>query len=212
MGNADTNSHLAVNTTSDMLDKATSEVINFDKIEQAVRMILEAVGEDPNREGLLDTPMRVAKMYQELFSGLHRNIGDELSARFHVEHDDLVLVREIPFYSMCEHHLIPFFGQAHIAYLPTDHVVTGLSKLARLVDTVARRPQVQERMTNQIADALTNELGASGVLVMLEAEHLCMSMRGIKKPGSQTVTLAVRGRYEQDNSMREQILHLIQKN
>ncbi|WAH39244.1 GTP cyclohydrolase I FolE [Alicyclobacillus dauci] len=179
------------------------------KIEEAVRMILTAVGEDPNREGLLDTPSRVARMYQEIFSGLHSDPKEELSARFNVEHGEMVFVREIPFYSMCEHHLLPFYGHAHVAYLPHNNVVTGLSKLARLVDTVAKRPQVQERMTNQIADALAEELEAEGVMVVIDAEHLCMNMRGIKKPGSKTMTLAVRGRYESDLYMREEVLQLV---
>ncbi|WP_067619530.1 GTP cyclohydrolase I FolE [Alicyclobacillus acidiphilus] len=179
------------------------------KIEAAVRMILEAVGEDPDREGLVDTPARVARMYQEIFGGLHKDERAELSARFHVEHGEMVFVRDIPFYSMCEHHLLPFFGTAHVAYLPHDNVVTGLSKLARLVDTVAKRPQVQERMTNVIADALAEELSAEGVMVVIDAEHLCMNMRGIKKPGSRTMTVAVRGRYETDLRLREEVLQLV---
>lgn len=188
---------------------AHSSAVDMDKIEQAVRMILEAVGENPNREGLLDTPSRVARMYKEIFEGLHKNPSEELSARFHVEHSEMVFVRDIPFYSMCEHHLLPFFGTAHIAYLPHDNVVTGLSKLARLVDVVAKRPQVQERMTNQIADAMVTELEADGVMVVIDAEHLCMNMRGIKKPGSRTMTLAVRGRYAEDMRLREEVLQLI---
>ncbi|MFB5190343.1 GTP cyclohydrolase I FolE [Alicyclobacillus fastidiosus] len=183
--------------------------MDLEKIEEAVRMILAAVGEDPNREGLLDTPARVARMYQEIFAGLHRDPKEELSARFHVEHGEMVFVRDIPFYSMCEHHLLPFFGTAHVAYLPNDNVVTGLSKLARLVDTVAKRPQVQERMTNEIADVLAEELGAQGVMVVVDAEHLCMNMRGIKKPGSRTMTLAARGRYETDLRLREEVLQIV---
>ncbi|MFD1673403.1 GTP cyclohydrolase I FolE [Alicyclobacillus fodiniaquatilis] len=179
------------------------------KIEEAVRMILSAVGEDPNREGLLDTPSRVARMYEEIFAGLHRDPRAELSARFHVEHNEVVFVRDIPFYSMCEHHLLPFFGVAHVAYLPQDNVVTGLSKLARLVDTVAKRPQVQERMTNEIADVLYEELNPRGVMVVIDGEHLCMSMRGIQKPGSRTMTLAARGRYEEDVRLREEILRML---
>ncbi|WAH44698.1 GTP cyclohydrolase I FolE [Alicyclobacillus fastidiosus] len=183
--------------------------MDLEKIEEAVRMILTAVGEDPNREGLLDTPSRVARMYQEIFAGLHRDPKEELSARFHVEHGEMVFVRDIPFYSMCEHHLLPFFGTAHVAYLPSDNVVTGLSKLARLVDTVAKRPQVQERMTNEIADVLAKELGAQGVMVVVDAEHLCMNMRGIRKPGSKTMTLAARGRYETDLRLREEVLQMV---
>ncbi len=179
------------------------------RIEQAVRMMLEAIGEEPDREGLADTPARVARMYQEMFSGLHRDPKEELSARFHVEHEEVVIVRDIPFYSMCEHHLLPFFGVAHVAYLPHHHVVTGLSKLARLVDTVAKKPQVQERMTNEIADALAEALEAEGVLVLVDAEHLCMSMRGIRKPGSRTTTVATRGRYAEDPRERDEVLRLI---
>ncbi|EPZ44601.1 GTP cyclohydrolase I FolE [Alicyclobacillus acidoterrestris] len=186
-----------------------ARTMDLAKIEEAVRMILTAVGEDPDREGLLDTPARVARMYEEIFAGLHRDPKQELSARFHVEHGEMVFVRDIPFYSMCEHHLLPFFGTAHVAYLPSDNVVTGLSKLARLVDTVAKRPQVQERMTNDIADVLFTELNAEGVMVVVDAEHLCMNMRGIKKPGSKTMTLAVRGRYESDLRMREEVLQLV---
>lgn len=184
-------------------------LVDEEKIQKAVRMILEAVGEDPERDGLRDTPARVARMYGEVFSGIHRNPSDELSARFEVEHDDLVLVRDIPFYSMCEHHLIPFFGRAHVAYLPTGGIVTGLSKLARLVDTVAKRPQVQERMTHEIADVLERELQAAGVLVMIQAEHLCMNMRGIRKPGSSTVTMATKGLYASDAGKRQEILQLV---
>lgn len=183
--------------------------VDGEKIERAVRLILEAVGEDPNREGLLDTPKRVAKMYREVFQGLRMNPKDVLSARFHVEHNDVVFVKDITFYSMCEHHLLPFFGKAHVAYLPKHGVVTGLSKLARLVEAVARRPQVQERMTNQIADILEHELNTQGVMVVVEAEHLCMNMRGIRKPGSQTLTLATRGRYADDVTKREEVFRLL---
>jgi len=185
------------------------KVVDLKKIEQAVKMILEAVGEDTEREGLLDTPARVARMYQEVFEGLHKDPADELSAKFHVEHDEMVFVGDITFYSMCEHHLVPFFGRAHIAYLPKNGVVTGLSKLARLVDTVAKRPQVQERMTNVIADTLQNTLDSAGVFVVVEAEHLCMNMRGIKKPGSHTVTMASRGRYVADAQLRDEVLKMI---
>lgn len=183
--------------------------IDTAKIEVAVQMILEAIGEDPTREGLLDTPARVARMYSEIFEGLRKDAGQELSTKFHVEHGEMVFVRDIPFYSMCEHHLLPFFGTANVAYLPHNNVVTGLSKLARLVDVVAKRPQVQERMTNEIADALANELEADGVMVVVDAEHLCMNMRGIKKPGSRTMTLASRGRYETDLQLREEVLQIV---
>ncbi len=183
--------------------------VDHEKLEHAVRLILEAIGEDPDREGLMDTPKRVARMYEEIFSGLHSNPSDELSARFHVEHNELVLVKDITFYSACEHHLLPFYGQAHVAYLPADGVVTGLSKLARLVDQVAKRPQIQERMTNTIATVLHETLEPQGVMVVIEAEHLCMTMRGIKKPGSQTITMASRGLYDHDLNKQDQVLRML---
>ncbi len=169
------------------------EMMDSLKIQAAVRMILEAVGEDPDREGLAETPQRVARMYKEIFAGLHEDPRKVLSARFQVGESEMVVVKDIPFYSMCEHHLLPFYGKASIAYIPRDGVVTGLSKLARLIDMTAKRPQVQERLTNQAADALFEELEAQGVLVLIEAEHMCMSMRGIQKPGSVTTTIATRG-------------------
>lgn len=178
------------------------------KIEEAVRMILEAVGENPDREGLVDTPRRIAAMYDEIMAGLHRDPQDVLTSRFQVDHDEVVLVQDMGFYSLCEHHLVPFFGRAHVAYLPTGGIVTGLSKLARVVDLVAKRPQVQERMTNEVADAVDRALAPRGVLVMIEAEHLCMTMRGIKKPGSRTVTLATRGAYR-DPAERDTVLALL---
>lgn len=182
--------------------------VDHAKIEQAVRMILEAVGENPDREGLLDTPARVARMYAEVFAGLRQDPAEVLSARFEVGDSELVLVRDIPFYSMCEHHLVPFYGKAHIAYVPSGGTVTGLSKLARLVEAYARRPQVQERMTAQIAQTLYDALEAAGVLVVIEAEHLCMSMRGVQKPGSSTVTKAKRGTLTKDQE--QEILAMIQ--
>ncbi|MBX6394244.1 MAG: GTP cyclohydrolase I FolE [Alicyclobacillaceae bacterium] len=182
---------------------------NVDQIQTAVRMILEAIGEDPDREGLRDTPARVARMYQEVFRGLHRDPRDELNAIFNIEHEELVLVRDISFYSMCEHHLVPFFGKAHVAYLPRGGKVTGLSKLARLVETVARRPQLQERITSMVADAIMERLEAQGAVVVLEAEHMCMTMRGVNKPGSQTVTSAVRGVFLEDGKLREEVFRLI---
>nr|WP_218880939.1 GTP cyclohydrolase I FolE [Kineosphaera limosa] len=164
------------------------------RIEAAVREILLAVGENPEREGLRDTPARVARAYAEIFSGLHMDPAEVLGTRFEIEHDELVLVRDIELYSTCEHHLVPFHGVAHIAYIPDRNGrVTGLSKLARLVEVYARRPQVQERLTSQVADALVDHLDAQGVLVVLECEHLCMSMRGVRKPGARTITSAVRG-------------------
>lgn len=185
------------------------EAIDQDKIRQAIWMILEAVGEDPAREGLRDTPARVARMYAEIFAGLHQDAREVLATRFHVDHNEIVLVKDIPFYSACEHHLLPFYGTAHVAYLPQGGVVTGLSKLARLVEAYARRPQVQERMTNQIADTLEEELKTVGTFVMVEAEHLCMSMRGIQKPGSRTITVAARGVFKNQIEMRDEVLRLI---
>lgn len=183
--------------------------VDHEKLEHAVRLILEAIGEDPDREGLIDTPKRVARMYQEIFSGLHGDPSEELSARFHVEHNELVLVKDITFYSACEHHLLPFYGQAHVAYLPAQGVVTGLSKLARLVEHVAKRPQIQERMTNTIATVLYETLAPQGVMVVVEAEHLCMTMRGIRKPGSQTITVASRGLYDHDLHQQDQVLRML---
>lgn len=179
------------------------------KIEQAVRMILEAVGEDPEREGLRETPRRVAEMYGEVFAGLHCDPRAELEVFFNEEHDELILVRDIRFYSMCEHHLLPFFGQAHLAYIPADGRLTGLSRLARVVEMVARRPQMQERMTAQIADTLMQGLRPQGVCVVIEAEHLCMSMRGINKPGTLAVTSAVRGIFRTDAKTRSEAMALI---
>jgi len=171
-----------------------SEPIDLPRIERAVREILLAIGEDPDRDGLADTPARVARAYAEQFSGLSQHPEDVLGTVFDADHDELILVRDIEVYSTCEHHLVPFFGRAHVAYIPNEKgQITGLSKLARLVDIYARRPQVQERMTSQIADALMRVLEPRGALVVIEAEHLCMSMRGVRKPGAKTVTSAVRG-------------------
>ncbi|WP_408634096.1 GTP cyclohydrolase I FolE [Planococcus lenghuensis] len=186
--------------------------MDLKKIEQAVSMILEAVGEDPAREGLLDTPKRVAKMYEEIFSGLQEDPRDYFRTVFHEEHEELVLVKDIPFYSMCEHHLVPFFGKAHIAYIPQNGTVAGLSKLARAVESIAKRPQLQERITTTIADAVMDTLGAKGVYVMVEAEHMCMTMRGVKKPGSKTVTAAARGVLEEDAIKRSEVISYIQMN
>ncbi|MDA8192616.1 MAG: GTP cyclohydrolase I FolE [Thermaerobacter sp.] len=200
---------LAWTAPEDWADPSPLSVeIDLAKAERAVRMILEAIGEDPDREGLRDTPKRVANMYAEIFAGLHRPAAEVLSARFHVNHNDFVLVKDIPFYSACEHHLLPFFGKAHVAYMPDGGEVTGLSKLARLVDRVARRPQIQERMTNEIADTLMDTLQPQGVMVILEAEHLCMTMRGIQKPGSQTLTIATRGIYHEEDR-RQEMLRLL---
>ena len=183
--------------------------IDQGRIEKAVREIIEALGEDPEREGLLDTPQRVAAFYAEVFEGIHRDPGDVVDAFFGEEHyQEIVMVREIPFYSMCEHHFVPFHGQAHVAYIPRGRV-TGLSKLARLVDGFARRPQMQERLTAQVADALAERLEPLGVMVVVEAEHLCMSMRGVKKPGATTVTSAVRGTMESQPATRAEAMSLL---
>ena len=180
------------------------------KIEEGVRLILEGVGEDPDREGLRETPARVARMYEEVFAGLSENPARHFEVTFDEHHEEMVLVKDIPFYSMCEHHLVPFFGKAHVAYIPaTDGRICGLSKLARLVEAFAKRPQVQERLTSQIADTLIEQLNPQGVIVVLEAEHMCMSMRGVKKPGSQTVTSAVRGVFEKSAPARSEALSLI---
>lgn len=164
------------------------------RIEAAVREILLAIGEDPDRDGLLDTPARVARAYDEMFAGLSQDAGDILGTTFDIDHSELVLVKDIPFYSTCEHHLVPFYGVAHIGYIPGgDGKVTGLSKLARLVDVYAKRPQVQERLTTQVVEALEEHLAPMGAMVVMQAEHMCMAMRGVRKPGSKTVTSAVRG-------------------
>ena len=185
-------------------------IMDTEKIEQGVRLILEGIGEDPNREGLLKTPDRVAKMYQEIFAGMSENPAEHFEVTFDEGHEEMVLVRDIPFYSMCEHHLAPFFGMAHVAYVPAvDGRICGLSKLARLVDTFAKRPQVQERLTSQIADTLIEQLHPQGVIVVLEAEHMCMSMRGVKKPGSSTTTSAVRGIFKKSQATRSEALSLI---
>ena len=176
----------------------------------AIRELLIAVGEDPDRPGLVDTPARVARAYAETFAGLRQDPGEILSTTFDENHDELVLVKDIPMYSTCEHHLVPFHGRAHIGYIPgEDGRVTGLSKLARLVEVYARRPQVQERMTGQIADALTDVLKPRGVLVVIEAEHLCMAMRGIRKPGATTVTSAVRGIFRESAATRSEAMSLV---
>ncbi|MEI6846208.1 MAG: GTP cyclohydrolase I FolE [Candidatus Firestonebacteria bacterium] len=183
--------------------------MNKAKIEKAIKDILVAIGEDPNREGLKDTPARVARMYEEIFMGVGRDPTKELKVLFTEEHDEMVLLKDIPFYSMCEHHLLPFIGKAHVAYIPVNNKVLGLSKIARLVDTVSKRPQLQERLTSQIADTLMASIKPKGVLVVLESEHLCMTMRGIKKPGSKMVTSAVRGLFRKSQATRNEALVLI---
>jgi len=183
--------------------------VQLDAIAEAVKVILEGIGEDVDREGLRDTPRRVARMYTEVFGGLHVDPAGVINTVFDDEnHEEMVIVKDIPFYSMCEHHLIPFHGKAHVAYLPEGRL-TGLSKLARLVEAFARRPQLQERLTTQIADTLMDGLRPHGALVVVEAEHLCMSMRGVKKPGSVTVTSAVRGTFCDNNATRAEAFSLI---
>lgn len=182
------------------------------KIEQAVRMILEAIGEDPEREGTKDTPRRVAAMYNEIFSGIGKDPSDVISVTFNEQHDEMVLVKDIPFYSVCEHHLMPFLGRASVAYIPGKNgEVCGISKLARVVDICSRRLQLQERLTTQVAETLMKTLKPRGVMVVVEAEHLCMSMRGINKPGSITVTSAVRGIFKERAVSRNEVLALIGK-
>jgi len=184
-------------------------MINAPKIEEAVRMILEAIGEDPEREGLRDTPARVARMYQEIFCGLWEEPEEHLHKVFSEEHEEMVLVKDIPLYSMCEHHLLPFYGKAHVAYIPRNGNITGLSKLARVVEGYAKRPQLQERLTGQIADSIMRRLDPQGVLVVIEAEHMCMTLRGVKKPGSKTVTSAVRGLLGKSHATRAEAFALI---
>lgn len=178
------------------------------RIRAAVREILVAVGEDPDREGLVETPARVARMYAELFAGLHRDPAAVLKKTFTVRHDEMVLMKDIDFASMCEHHLLPFMGKAHVAYLP-DGKVVGLSKLARVVEVVSKRPQVQERMTEDVADLVMNELGARGSAVVIEATHPCMTIRGVRKPGSVCITSAVRGTFRENPKTRNEFLSLV---
>jgi GTP cyclohydrolase IA len=184
--------------------------VDTTRVAGAVSELLAAIGEDPGRDGLVDTPVRVAAMYQELFAGLADDPSRHLTVTFAADHDEMVMVRDIPFASLCEHHLVPFIGRAHVAYIPgEDGRITGLSKLARLVDGFARRLQVQERMTTQIADAIEKVLGPRGVLVVVEAEHLCMSMRGVKKPGTLTITSSVRGLFRSDVATRAEAMQFI---
>jgi GTP cyclohydrolase I len=184
--------------------------MDLDRIAKAVREILEAIGEDPDRDGLRNTPDRVARLYAEIASGLHDDPASHLTVTFESSHDEMVMVRDIPLYSICEHHLVPFIGKAHVAYIPDrDGRITGLSKIARLVDGFSRRPQVQETLTVQIADAMETTLGPRGVMVVIEAEHLCMSMRGIQKSGTTTVTSAVRGLFRESIATREEAMRFI---
>lgn len=179
------------------------------KIEKAVKDILEAIGENPNRKDLLDTPRRVAEMYEEIFSGIGKKPEEELEVVLDQKHNEIILLKGIPIYTVCEHHLLPFIGMAHVAYIPKNGRVTGLSKLARVVDTLSKRPQVQERLTTQIAEIIMSKLKPLGVMVIIEAEHMCMSMRGIRKPGAMTVTSAVRGIFKENPKTRAETLALI---
>ena len=183
-------------------------MIDQEKIKQAVRLLLEGIGEDVNREGLAETPDRIARMYEELYGGMYEDAQEHLKKTFHVDDNEMVIEKDITFYSTCEHHLLPFYGKAHIAYIP-DGKVVGLSKLARTVEVFARRLQLQEQLTGQIADALMESLRPKGVLVMIEAEHMCMTMRGVKKPGSKTVTVAVRGAFEENSGLQETFYHML---
>jgi GTP cyclohydrolase IA len=191
-------------------DEESPSGVDIARLEKAVREILYAIGEDPDRDGLARTPHRVAEMYAEICSGLHEDPAQHLIVTFEADHDEMVLVRDIALYSLCEHHLAPFHGRAHVAYIPGDDGrITGLSKLARLVDGFAKRPQVQERLTTQIADAIVEVLQPRGAFVMIEAEHLCMSMRGVRKPGTLTLTSAVRGLFKDSAATRAEVMSLI---
>ena len=183
-------------------------MVERDKVEAGVRLILEGIGEDVAREGLLETPERIARMYEEIYGGLDLDASKPLSKRFHVNSSEMVLEKDITFYSTCEHHLLPFYGKAHVAYIPNGEVV-GLSKLARTVEIFAKRPQLQEKLTAQIADALMEHLKPKGAMVMIEAEHMCMTMRGIKKPGSKTVTYVARGIFEKEEAMQNKFFAMV---
>ena len=187
------------------------EKMDLPKIENAVREILEAIGEDPGREGLLETPQRVARMYAEVFSGLHHDVTKDIKVFHEDGNDEMILIGDIPFYSMCEHHLLPFHGKAHVVYIPRDGKIFGLSKVARIVDTMSRKPQLQERLTSEIADTIVEAIDSKAVCVIIEAEHLCMTMRGIRKPGSKTVTSAMRGGCRTDARTRNEALALINR-
>lgn len=183
-------------------------MIDENKIKQAVKMIIEAIGEDPKREGLIETPDRIARMYGEIFKGLNQTPENHLKKTFTVDSDDIILEKDIQFYSMCEHHLVPFYGKAHVAYI-CNGKVAGLSKLARTVEVFAKRPQLQERITTQVADSIMEYLDAKGVMVVIEAEHMCMTMRGVKKPGSKTVTVVTRGVFKEDCKLKEEVYKMI---
>lgn len=183
-------------------------MIDHEKVKEGVRLLLEGIGEDVTREGLVETPDRIARMYEEIYGGMEEDASEHLKKRFHVDNDAMVLEKDITFYSTCEHHLLPFYGKAHIAYIPNGEVV-GLSKLARTVEVFARRLQLQEQLTGQIADALEKDLNPKGIMVMIEAEHMCMTMRGIKKPGSQTVTIVKRGIFENNKELEDTFFRML---
>lgn len=183
-------------------------MVDREKIMEGVKLIIEGIGEDISREGLLETPDRIARMYEEIFSGIGQTAEKELSKTFTVEGNDLVLEKDITFFSMCEHHFVPFYGKAHIAYIPKGKVA-GLSKLARCVEVYAKKPQLQERLTTEIADALMKYLDAKGVMVVIEGEHMCMTMRGVKKPGAKTVTTTYRGGFKEDYELRKEVMNFI---
>lgn len=182
--------------------------MDYEKIKDGVKLILKGIGEDTSREGLIETPDRIARMCEEIFGGLGRDASEHFEKKFEAIGNDMVLEKDICFYSVCEHHLLPFYGKAHVAYIPGEHVA-GLSKLARTVEVFARRPQIQENMTAQIADALEKYLKPEGVMVMIEAEHMCMTMRGVQKPGTKTVTTVARGQFERNTMLRQTFLHMI---
>ena len=188
--------------------RATIETVDQAGVRDAVRRIIEAIGEDPSREGLLDTPRRIAEMYEELFTGLHEDPREVLSTSFQESHREMIILKNIPFYSLCEHHFLPFHGQAHVGYVPQGRIV-GASKIARVVDILARRPQLQERLTGQVADAITDGLSPDGVAVVIEAEHLCMTMRGVQKPGTTLITSAIRGAFRRRAVTRSEFLALV---
>lgn len=183
-------------------------MVDQKKVQEAIKLLLEGIGEDTDREGLKETPERIGRMYEEICGGMDQDAREHLSKVFSVDNNEMVLEKDITFYSMCEHHLMPFYGKAHVAYIPNGKV-TGLSKLARTVDVYARRPQIQERLTVQIADALERTLNPKGIMVMLEAEHTCMTMRGIKKPGSKTITTVTRGDFKTDRELQKQFLSMV---
>lgn len=200
---------IAMNDKNRVHTPTATRIVDYEKATTAVRMLLEAIGENPDRPGLVDTPGRVARMYEEVLAGMQDDGGTHLEVIFEEDHDEMVLVRDIGFYSLCEHHMVPFFGTAHVAYIPSEGRVTGLSKLARVVQAYARRLQVQERMTSQIADTMMRHLKPQGAVVVVEAEHMCMSMRGVRQPGAKTITSAVRGVFRTDDATRAEALALI---